>query len=107
MSKASIKDTIKDILSGDVLKKGWFKEQYKVILLIAGLIFLYIYCDYLGQAQQHRLSNMKKELQDVQFINTTLNAQLMSSTRQSAISLSLKERGSQLKESNQAPIRIE
>lgn len=99
--------SLKDILSGDVLKKGWFKEQYKLIVLIAGLIFLYIYCDYLGQAQQHRLSTLKKELQDVQFIKTTLNAQLMSSTRQSAISQSLKERGSQLKESNKAPTRIE
>ena len=101
------KFSLKDILSGEVLKNGWFKKQYKLILLIAGLIFMYIYCDYLGQAQQHRLSTLKKELQDAHFVKTTLNAELMSSTRQSAISQSLKEQGSRVKETNTAPTRIE
>ncbi len=102
-----MKFSLKDILSGDVLKKGWFKKQYRLILLIAGMIFMYIYCDYLGQAQQHKLSTLKKELQDLYFVKTTLNAQLMSSTRQSAISKALKERGSKVKETNIAPTRIE
>lgn len=102
-----MKFSLKDILSGDVLKKGWFKKQYRLILLIAGMIFMYIYCDYLGQAQQHKLSMLKKELQDLHFVNTTLNAQLMRSTRQSAISKSLQAKGSKVKESNIAPIRIE
>ena len=101
------KFSLKDILSGDVLKKGWFKKQYRLILLIAGMIFMYIYCDYLGQAQQHKLSTLKKELQDLYFVKTTLNAQLMSSTRQSAISKALQERGSKVKETNIAPTRIE
>ena len=99
--------SLREFLSGDILKKGWFQQQYKLILLIAGLIFMYIYCDYLGQAQQHRLSSLKKELQDTHFVKTTLNAQLMRSTRQSAVSQALKERGSRLKESNEAPTRIE
>lgn len=101
-----MKFSLKDILSGDVLKKGWFKKQYRLILLIAGMIFMYIYCDYLGQAQQHKLSTLKKELQDLYFVKTTLNAQLMSSTRQSAISKALQERGSKVKETNIAPTRI-
>lgn len=102
-----MKFSLKDILSGDVLKKGWFKKQYRLILLIAGMIFMYIYCDYLGQAQQHKLSTLKKELQDLHFVKTTLNAQLMSSTRQSAISKALQDRGSKVKETNIAPTRIE
>lgn len=102
-----MKFSLKDILSGDVLKKGWFTKQYRLILLIAGMIFMYIYCDYLGQAQQHKLSTLKKELQDLHFVKTTLNAQLMSSTRQSAISKALQERGSKVKETNIAPTRIE
>ena len=57
-----MKFSLKDILSGDVLKKGWFKKQYRLILLIAGMIFMYIYCDYLGQAQQHKLSTLKKRI---------------------------------------------
>lgn len=107
MNKFMCKTTIKDILSGEFLKKGWFKRQYKVVGLIALLIFLYIYCDYLGQMQQHKLSTCKKELQDAQFVYTTLNTQLVSSTRQSAISEELNERGSRIKESRKAATRIE
>lgn len=99
--------SIRDFLSGDFLKTGWFKEQYKIVFLITSLIFMYIYCDYLGQMQQHKLSSLKKELQDAQFVETTLSAQLVSSTRQSAISQSLIEKGSRVKESITAPTRIE
>lgn len=103
----ALRDLIREILSGEFLKKGWFKEQLKIVVLIASLIFLYIYCDYLGQMQQHKLSTLQKELQDAHYIQTTLNAELVSSTRQSAISQSLSERGSKVKESKTAPTRIE
>ena len=53
------KFSIKDILSGDVLSHGWFKQQYKVILLIRGLIFLYIYSGYQSQLQQRILSDLQ------------------------------------------------
>ena len=57
--------SIKEILSGDVLSQGWFKRQYKLILLISGLIFFYIYSGYQSQRQQRMLSELQKELQDV------------------------------------------
>ena len=100
------KFSLKDILSGNVLSHEWFKQQYQLVLLIFGLIFMYIYTGYLGEQQQYRLSSLKKELQDAQFVKQTLHAQVMNNTRQSFISIQLAERGSKVKESRRAATRI-
>lgn len=101
------KFSIKDILSGDVLSRGWFKQQYKVILLISGLIFLYIYSGYQSQRQQRILSDLQKELQDVQLTQLTLNTELMNKSRQSSVARMLKEKGSAIKETNKPATRIQ
>lgn len=101
------KFSIKDILSGDVLSSTWFRGQYKLILLISGLIFLYIYSGYQSQRQQRMLSDLQKELQDVEMVKLTVNAELMNKTRQSSIAKMLREKGSDVKESNTPAIRIQ
>ena len=101
------KFSIKDILSGDVLSHGLFKQQYKVILLISGLIFLYIYSGYQSQRQQRILSDLQKELQDVQLTQLTLNTELMNKSRQSSVARMLKEKGSAIKETNKPATRIQ
>ncbi len=101
------KFSIKDILSGDVLSHGWFKQQYKVILLISGLIFMYIYSGYQSQRQQRVLSDLQKELQDVQLTQLTLNTELMNKSRQSSVARMLKEKGSTVKETNKPATRIQ
>lgn len=101
------KFSLKDIFSGDILAQEWFKKQYKLIFLICGLLFVYIYLGYQAERQQHRLNMLNKELQDAYFTKQTLNAQMMTQTRQSAIANSLAEKGSKLKESHQAAIKIE
>lgn len=99
--------SLKEILSGNVLSSAWFKSQYKLILLISGLIFLYIYCGYQSQRQQRILSDLQKELQDVKMTQLTVNSELMNKSRQSSIVKMLKEKGSNVKESNKPAIRIE
>lgn len=100
------KFSIKEILSGNVLNHGWFKQQYKLILLISGLIFFYIYSGYQSQRQQRMLSDLQKELQDVQMTQLTVNSELMNKSRQSSVAKMLKEKGSQVTESNKPAIRI-
>lgn len=100
------KFSIKEILSGNVLSHGWFKQQYKLILLICGLIFFYIYSGYQSQRQQRMLSDLQKELQDVQMTQLTVNSELMNKSRQSSVAKMLKEKGSQVTESNKPAIRI-
>lgn len=97
---------IKEILSGDILKRGWFRRQYKLVLLVAALIFVYIYAGYRSQRQQKHLSDLQRELQDAHFEQLTVNAQLVEQTRQSAVAAELKARGSDVCESNTPPTRI-
>jgi hypothetical protein len=99
--------SIKEILSGNVLNSRWFRSQYKLILLISCLIFFYIYSGYQSQRQQRMLSDLQKELQDVQMVKLTVNAELMNRTRQSSIAKMLRDKGSNVKESNTPAIRIE
>jgi hypothetical protein len=101
------KFSLKDIFSGEIFAKEWFRQQYKLIILIASLIFLYVYIGYETQRQQHRLSSIQKKVEDAYFVKTTLNAELMSSTRQSIVAEELQRRGSTVKESKIAPLYIE
>ena len=98
--------SIKNILSGDVLSNNWFKSQYKLIVLISVLIFVYIYSGYQSQRQQRTLSDLQKELQDVQMTQLTVNAELMNKSRQSSVAKMLQEKGSRLKENTKPAIRI-
>ena len=98
---------IKMILSGEILLSDWVRSQYRITLLIFGLLFVYIYFGYQSERQQHRLNQLSKELQDAYFTKQTLNAQMMTQTRQSSIAKQLEEKGSKLKESHQAAIKIE
>jgi hypothetical protein len=75
--------------------------------LISGLVFLYIYLGYQSQRQMRMLSDLQKELQDVQMTQLTVNAELMNKSRQSSIAKMLQEKGSKLKESNTPAIRVQ
>ncbi len=101
------KFSLKDIFSGEILTKEWVQEQYRLIFLICGLLFAYIYFGYQSERQQNRLNRLNKELQDAYFTKQTLNAQVMTQTRQSSIAKRLEEKGSPLKESHTAAIKIE
>ena len=99
--------SIKNILSGDVLSNNWFKSQYKLIVLISVLIFVYIYSGYQSQRQQRMLSDLQKELQDVQMTQLTVNSELMNKSRQSSIVRMLKEKGSHIEENKTPVVKIQ
>jgi hypothetical protein len=101
------KFSLKDIFSGDILTQQWVQKQYRLIFLICGLLFAYIYFGYQSERQQNRLNQLNKELQDAYFTQQTINAQVMTMTRQSSISKLLEEQGSNLKESHRSAIKIE
>lgn len=101
------KFSLKDIFSGEILAKEWVKKQYRLIFLICGLLFAYIYFGYQSERQQNRLNQLNKELQDAYFTKQTLNAQVMTQTRQSSIAKSLEEKGSKIRESHVAAVKID
>jgi len=97
---------IQSWLNGDMLRSQKIREQYPLIGLIVGLIFLYILTGYQAAKQQHRLTDTKKEMLDAKFRYMTISAQLTNTTRQSQIIEALQENGSALKENNVPPTKI-
>jgi len=97
---------IQSWLNGDLLRSRKIKEQYPLIGLIVGLIFLYILTGYQAVKQQHRLTDTKKEMLDAKFRYMTISAQLTDKTRQSQIIKALQENGSTLQENTKPPVKI-
>ncbi|MBQ7997274.1 MAG: hypothetical protein IJ249_06360 [Paludibacteraceae bacterium] len=98
---------IQSWLNGDQLRSKRFREQYPLVGLIVGLIFLYILTGYQSVKQQHRLTDTKKEMLDAKFRYMTISAELTNITRQSTVIEALRENGSTLQENTIPPVRIE
>ena len=97
---------IQSWLNGDKLRSQKIREQYPLIGLIVGLVFLYILTGYQSAKQQHRLTDTKKEMLDAKFRYMTISAQLTNSTRQSQVIEVLKVNGSELQENRIPPVKI-
>ena len=89
-----------------MLRSQKIREQYPLIGLIVGLVFLYILTGYQSAKQQHRLTDTKKEMLDAKFRYMTISAQLTNSTRQSQVIEVLKVNGSELQENRIPPVKI-
>ena len=97
---------IQSWLNGDKLRSKKIREQYPLIGLIVGLIFLYILAGYQSARQQHRLTDTKKEMLDAKFRYMTISAQLTNATRQSQVIQVLRANGSSLQENNTPPTKV-
>lgn len=97
---------IRALLNGDFLKHNVLRKQYKVILLGVLLGLVYIYAGYNSEQQLRALGKVQKELQDVQFEQLTVNAELARITRPSAIASRLEAQGSPVKESDKPAVHI-
>jgi hypothetical protein len=97
---------IQSWLNGDKLRSQKIREQYPLIGLIVGLVFLYILTGYQSAKQQHRLTDTKKEMLDAKFRYMTISAQLTNSTRQSQVIEVLKVNGSELQENRIPPVKV-
>lgn len=98
---------IQSWLNGDKLRSRKIREQYPLIGLIVGLIFLYILTGYQAAKQQHRLTDTKKEMLDAKFRYMTVSAQLTNSTRQSQVIEALRTHNSALQENTVPPTKVE
>lgn len=89
-----------------MLRSQKIREQYPLIGLIVGLVFLYILTGYQSAKQQHRLTDTKKEMLDAKFRYMTISAQLTNSTRQSQVIEVLKVNESELQENRVPPVKV-
>lgn len=94
---------IQSWLSGEKLRSEAFRKQYKLIGLIAVLLFVYILTGYNSMKQQRHLSDLKREVKMAKFEYLTISAELAEKTRQSKIHDQLQSQSSKLQE-NRTPI---
>ncbi len=97
---------IQGLLNGDILRSGWLRRQYKLLSLIAVLVFIYILGGYHATEQHHRLSDLKAEVRDAKFEYLTVSAQRAEATRQSNIIKMLEEKNSLLQPNRKPLIMI-
>jgi len=97
---------IQSWLNGDIFRSQRMKEQYPLIGLIVGLIFLYILTGFLAVQHQQRLTDTKAEMTDAKYRHMTISAELTNSTRQSQVIEALQANGSALQENTTPPTKI-
>lgn len=97
---------IKEILSGGIYIRGFFRKQYKLLALIAILTFIYIYNGFLSQSQQRQIKVLKEEITEARYEMLEISSQYTQMTRPSAISRQLKQQGSNIEEATTPPTLI-
>ena len=95
---------IQSWLSGEQLRSEFFRKQYKLIILIAVLLFVYILAGYNSMKQQRHLSDLKREVKMAKFEYLTISAQLAEQTRQSKIYERLRGGEAERLEENRRPV---
>lgn len=99
--------TVRDLLNGDIWAKNYFRKQYKLILMISFLSFMYVGNRYQYEYELARMIQVSKEIKDAKYEALTISAQLMRLTRQSNIERMVHERGIILLEPDRPPVVIE
>ena len=99
--------SVRDVVSGDVLTKKFIQKQYGLLIMIAVLAFVYIDNRYYVETQMNRENRLRRELRDVKYESLTISAELMRISRRSNVLRMINERGLDLIESTEPPVRID
>lgn len=91
--KRSNRQLLNELLDGTFLTKDGIRKNYKLMLLIVGLIFLYINNHYAVILQLSNIDTLQKELTDAKYEALTRTSEWMHEKRQSNILDRIEERG--------------
>lgn len=98
--------SIKDILNGNILNKKFVRRQFKLLLLIAVLLIIYIDNRYNCEKHIAQEVKLKQELQDIKFESLTISAELTELSRRTYVLNYIQSRNLDLRESTVAPTVI-
>lgn len=98
--------SFRDFINGNILNKRFIRKQYKLLLMVAVLLFLYINNRYYCEKQIEERVQLKKELQDVKYESLTISAELTKLSRRTYVLNYINSKGINLKESPVAPIVV-
>jgi hypothetical protein len=98
--------TFRDILNGNILTKNFLRKQYLLLLMIAGLTFLYVDNRFYCETQLAKEIELKKKIQDVKYESLTISAELMQLSRESNVLSLVNASGMNLQQTITPPIVI-
>lgn len=99
--------TLRKILGGDILWSRLFRNNIKLMILIAGIIIVYITNRYSVQKDLIEIDKLNQELEDAKYRALSSNSQLTEKTRESHVLELLKnQKDSVLKISDRPPYII-
>ena len=90
---------VKDIFLGRFISNDILIRQWKRILVIVILLFIYISNRYTCQQKITQIGELQKHLVDVRYEALTLSSKLMGSSRQSQVEKLIESKGLDLHES--------
>ena len=97
---------VKDIFLGRFISNDILIRQWKRILVIVILLFIYISNRYACQQKITQIGELQKHLVDVRYEALTLSSKLMGSSRQSQVEKLIESKGLDLHESKQPPFKL-
>lgn len=98
---------VKDVISGNVLVRGYLVKHVPYIILLVFLAILYITNRYKNEKIAIEEQQLQEELKNLRSESITTAAELMRISRQSEVVNLVKERGMELEESTTPPKIIE
>ena len=98
---------VRDVMNGNILTKKFIQKQYGLLIMIAVLGFVYIDNRYYVETQMKKENQLRESLQDVKYESLTISEKLMRTSRRSNVLKMINDRGINLMEATEPPIRID
>lgn len=96
----SYKIFLNELLDGSFMTKDGIRKNYRLGLLIVGLIFLYINNHYAVIMRLSEIDSLQKELTEAKYEALTRTSELMRESRQSSVLALIQSRGLNLEEAS-------
>ncbi|MBQ9705662.1 MAG: hypothetical protein IJV55_05710 [Paludibacteraceae bacterium] len=98
--------SLQEVLSGNIFRRGFFRRQYKLIALVALLLFVYIYNGFQCDSQQRRILQLQQQITEARYELLDISAEYTTKTRPSNIAGQLSRHNSKITESTTPPVMI-
>ncbi len=99
--------SLRDILNGNILTKKVIQKQYGLLIMLAVLAFVYVDNRYYCETQMNKELRLRKELKDLKYESLTISAELMRISRRSNVLRMVNDKGLNLVETTEPPIKID
>ena len=99
--------SLRDILNGNILTKKIIQKQYLLLIIIVVLGFMYIDNRYYCETRMNKENQLQTQLKEIKYESLTISAKLMEISRRSNVLKMVNEKGLNLIEATEPPIRIE